>query len=442
MGVYLTIVIRRVPRALLTRCLSFITEAIQRLEGKFDMARRSLPPSQVTRRPTGEGVGRQKWDAVVVGCGVMGAAVSYNLARRGLSVVNLERFTLNHKLGSSHGRTRIIRLAYYEDQRYVPLLRRAFDAWREVEAIAGRRLLLMTGGLMVGRPEGELVRGVLRSARAHGIPHKVLSSTEVEGRFEAFTLGEDFCAVYEESAGVLFAEECVEALAGLAVDEGCQMRFGEEVKGWKSGVDGVRIETSTGTLTAETVVLCAGAWNGALLRGLVPLQCERQVPLWFSSGGQAIFDAAKMPVFIIEEDRGVFYYGIPDVGHGVKVARTHGGEVGDPDSVRREVTDRDIDPVREFISHRLKRLYSTPIASTTCIYSNTPDLNFAVGRHPEEHGTIVVSACSGHGFKFASVLGEVVADIAEGKRPGFDISFLSADRFMKREGGASLTGPA
>ena len=364
----------------------------------------------------------------------MGAAVSYNLARRGMKVLTIERHRLNHRLGSSHGRTRIIRLAYYEDPRYVPLLRRAFEAWRELEAKSGMGLLQVTGGLMAGRADGELVKGVLRSARAHRVPHQMLEASEVEERFPAFTLGEELCAVYEETAGILFAEGCVEAFVELASAAGCEFRFGEEVKGWTNSSSGVEVETSSGRLVAGMIVLCAGAWNSGFLHGLVPLQCERQVPLWFSSGGQEVFRAESMPVFIMEE-KDAFFYGIPDVGHGVKVARTHGGEVGDPDTLRREVSDEDVAPVREFIRRRLSRLNSTPIEMTTCLYSNTPDLNFAIGRHPDHGSAIVVSACSGHGFKFASVLGEVVADIAVGRKPGFDLSFISLDRFTRQVSG-------
>ena len=387
--------------------------------------------SQTVRGPGGAYPERRRWDAVVVGCGVMGAAVSYNLAKRGMRVLNLERFGVNHRFGSSHGKTRIIRLAYYEDARYVPLLRRAYEAWREVESKSGKKLLQITGGLMVGREDGELVPGVLRSAKAHRLPHEVLSASEAEERFGAFTLGEEYSAVYEPNAGVLSAEECVRAFVGLGSEAGCEFRFSEQVKRWKGGAEGVEVETSTGTQLAARLIFCAGAWNGQLLQGLVPLQCERQVPFWFSSGGLDVFSPPRMPVFIMEEGKGMFYYGTPDVGHGVKVARTHGGEISDPDSVKREVAESDIAPVREFISRRLKRLEGPPIASTTCIYSNTPDLNFAVGLHPADKRVVVVSACSGHGFKFASVLGEVTADLATEKKPEFDLSFLSPGRFAK-----------
>ncbi len=362
----------------------------------------------------------------------MGAASSYNLARRGLRVLNIERFGVNHTFGSSHGRTRIIRLAYYEDPRYVPLLRRAYDSWRELESKSGKRLLRVTGGLMIGKPNGELVKGVLKSAKAHGIAHERLTASEAEKRFGAFTLGEEYDAVYEETAGVLSAEECVRAFVGLGSEAGCEYRFAEQVQKWKSTAEGVEVETPAGTQTAAQLVFCAGPWNGGLLPGLIPLQVERQVPLWFSSGGKDRFSPSKMPVFIMEEDANQFYYGLPDVGHGVKVARTHGGESSDPDKVRREVSEEDIAPVRGFVSRRLRDLEGTPIASTTCLYTNTPDLNFAVGLHPADRKVVVVSACSGHGFKFASVLGEVAADFATRGTTSYDLGFLDPARFKPK----------
>lgn len=368
---------------------------------------------------------------IVVGCGVMGAASAYNLARKGLRVLNIERFGVNHEFGSSHGRTRIIRLAYYEDPRYVPLLRRAYDSWRELESQSGKKLLRVTGGLMIGKPGGELVKGVLRSAQAHGIPHERLTASQVEARFEAFTLGGEYSAVYEEAAGVLSAEESVRAFVGLGSEAGCEYRFSEQVQRWKDTAEGVEVETPSGKQTAAKLVFCAGPWNGGLLPELLPLQVERQVPLWFPSEGKD-FSPPKMPIFIMEEERNQFYYGLPDVGHGVKVAQTHGGEACDPEKVRREVTEEDIAPVRSFIARRLKGLGRTPIASTTCLYTNTPDLNFAVGLHPSDRKVVVVSACSGHGFKFASVIGEVVADLATRGTTSYDVGFLDPARFRAR----------
>ena len=359
----------------------------------------------------------------------MGAAVSYNIARRGLRVLNVERFGVNHQRGSSHGRTRIFRTSYYEDPRYVPLLRRALEGWKDAESKSGKKLLRMTGGLMIGRPDGQLVAGTLKAARTHGILHEFLSASETEERFEALSLDDGLSAVYEQGAGILFAEECVRAFVGLGSEAGCEYRFSEEVRGWRASTQGLEVETSLGTQSADRLVLCAGAWNGKLAKGAIPLQVERQVPLWFSSRGQEIFKAQKMPVFMAEEREGIFYYGIPDVGHGVKLAMHHGGKTADPDMVEREVTEEDIAPVRSFASRRMKGLDSPPIASTTCLYTNTPDFQFAVGPHPDDGRAFVVSACSGHGFKFASVLGEIVSSRISGDKTDYDVSFLSPDRF-------------
>jgi sarcosine oxidase len=373
----------------------------------------------------------KNFDAIVIGCGAMGSSSSYNLAARGLKVLTLERYSPNHDHGSSHGRTRIIRLAYYEDQRYVPLLRRAFEAWRETSARSGKNLLRMTGGLMIGPRNGAFVSGVLRSARAHSIPHRILTSRETMQTYPAFNLEEGYSAVHDENAGILFPEECISAYVELAREEGCSFRFREQVTRWVRAEGRVEVETTKGKYTADRLVVAAGAWTGPLLGDLFPLTVERQVPFWFSSGGSRLFFPDRMPVFIMEERSGQYFYGIPDVGHGVKVARNHAGENVDPDNVPRGVTRKDESPVREFISRSLPRLSTEPISSTTCLYSNTPDLNFVIDLHPSFNEIVVISACSGHGFKFASVVGEIAADLADEGRTRHDISFLRAGRFRR-----------
>jgi sarcosine oxidase len=358
----------------------------------------------------------------------MGSSASYNLAKRGLRVLTLEQFRPNHDLGSSHGRTRIIRLAYFEDPRYVPLLRRGFSAWRELERSCGKELLRMTGCLTVGKEESGIVPGVLASAKAYALPHRKLGAQEAEDEFPAFKIDDDRTAVFEDNAGILFAEECIRAFVGVAEASGCEFRFLEQVMGWKRDPNGIVVQTAKETYSADRVVLCAGPWMGRLAGGLIPLKVERQVPFWFSSGGHPRFSAEEMPVFIMEEEHGEFY-GVPDVGDGVKVGRHHGGEMVDPDTVKREVAKADAAPVEEFVSRRLPALVRPHSSATTCLYTNTPDLNFAVGLHPEASNVIIVSACSGHGFKFASVMGEIVTDLATTGKTGYDISFLSPGRF-------------
>jgi sarcosine oxidase len=367
-------------------------------------------------------------DTVVVGCGANGSSAAYNLTKRGLRVLTLEQFKLAHDQGSSHGRTRIIRLAYYEDPRYVPLLRKAFSAWHELERSHGKELLRMTGCLTVGREEGRFVSGVLASARTHGLPHRKLGARDAEDEFPAFKIEDGHTAVFEDNAGVLFPEECIRAFVGLAEGSGCEFRFSEEVIGWKRDRSGVVVQTAKDACSADRFVLCAGPWMGRLTGGLLPLKVERQVPFWFSSGGHPRFTAEEMPVFIMEQEGGEFY-GVPDVGDGVKVGRHHGGEVVEPGSVKREVTKDDASPVEEFVSKRLPALVRPYSSAVPCLYTNTPDLNFAVGVHPEASNVVIVSACSGHGFKFASVMGEVAADLATAGKTEYDISFLSPDRF-------------
>jgi sarcosine oxidase len=369
------------------------------------------------------------FDAVVIGCGAMGASASYNLAIRGLKVMTLERFGLNHEFGSSHGETRITRLAYYEDPRYVPLLRRALEAWKELGTKSGKRLMVMTGGLMIGPQEGAFVSGVLRSARAHSLPHRILSWREAMDAYPVFNLEEGYAAVHDENAGVLFPEECISACVNLASGAGCTFGFGEQVKRWFGARNGIEVETTKGSYTADRLVVAAGAWTERLLGDLVPLKVERQTPFWFSSGGSSMFSPERMPVFIMEEKSGQYFYGIPDVGRGVKVARNHAGATVDADDVPRDVTEGDVSPVREFVSRRLPNLSTRPVGSTTCLYSNTPDWNFVIDTHPRDDRVVILSACSGHGFKFASVVGEIAADLAIQGKTRHDIAFLQAERF-------------
>jgi sarcosine oxidase len=372
------------------------------------------------------------FDAIVVGAGAMGTAVSYNLSLHGMKVLTLERFGLNHGFGSSHGKTRIIRLAYFEDERYVPMLKRAFEAWRELEEKSGRRLLRQTGGLMIGRPEGVLVAGVLRSARKHGLPHRVLSARDAMGEFEALVMDEGVEAVHEANAGVLFPEECISAAATLGAEEGAELHDFERVARWKRAGGGYEVESDKGIYHADRLVMCAGPWTSQLIGPLIPLSCERQVPLWFPSLGEGCFQAGRLPVFVMEESPTAYFYGIPDFGDGVKVAVHHRGKTVAPDRVDREVTEEDIAPVSSFIERRLPGLHRVPCDASTCVYTNTPDMNFVIGPHPAEEKVMIVSACSGHGFKFASVLGEAVADLVTRGRTEYDLSFLGVDRFTSR----------
>jgi sarcosine oxidase len=372
------------------------------------------------------------FDAIVVGCGAMGSSVSYSLASRGLRVLTLERFGLNHEFGSSHGMTRITRLAYFEDPRYVPLLRRSFAAWDELAKRSGTEVLRRTGGLMIGREEGRLVSGVLKSAAVHSLAHRRLDAREVMNQYGAFKLEDDHCAVYEDSAGVLFPDRCISSFVGVAEESGCEFRFSERVTRWRPHPESVEVETEKGVYEADKLIFSAGAWTSDLLPGLLPLKCERQVQFWFKPPEDGLLSAGRTPIFIMEEDSTHYFYGIPDVGHGVKVARTHGGTPVNPEGMSRGVTEGDLAPVKGFIRRRLPGLDPSPIASAPCIYTNTPDSNFVIDFHPQDERVLVISACSGHGFKFSSVIGEVAADMITEGRSKLDVSFLRIGRFSEK----------
>ena len=372
----------------------------------------------------------KRFDVIVVGCGGMGSSISYHLSTRGVKTLVLERFNLNQEHGSSHGRTKIIRTAYFEDPRYVRLAKRAFQLWVELEKVSGKHLLEVTGGLMLGEPETSVVSGSIRSAREHNLPHSLLSAKEVAERFPAFAPSQSESALYEANAGLLFPERCVEAYKTLAEENGTRFHFGERVTGWEAGRSLVTVRTEKETYVGEKVVFAAGPWNASLLPDLrLPLECERQVVFWFRPKSRPeLFNSRRMPIFIWEVENGRNFYGIPNTGHGVKTARHHEGRISPPDDVDRMVTEEDEAPVRAFLKRRIPLLDGTPISSMTCTYTNAPDGNFIVDRHPRHRNILVVSPCSGHGFKFSCVIGEIVSDLAVRGFTRHDISLFSLGR--------------
>jgi len=361
----------------------------------------------------------------------MGSSIAYQIARKGLKTLVLERFKLNHENGSSHGKSKIIRTAYFEDPRYVRLAKRAFQLWTELEKESGRHLLEITGGLMIGDPESAVVKGSLTSAHEYSLPYSLLSAKDVSERFPAFKVEETETALFEPNAGLLFPERCVEAYKNLAENEGGKIQFGERVTKWEPGRSSVTVTTEKESYLGERIVFAAGPWNAELLPDLkLPLECERQVLFWFIPRTRPeLFNLRRMPVFIWEVEGGHNFYGIPNTGHGVKTARHHEGRVSAPDAVDRVVTSEDESPVRAFLKKHLPLLEGTPEASMTCIYTNTPDGHFIIDRHPKHRNVIIVSPCSGHGFKFSSVIGEIVSELAVRGYTRHEISFFSLSRF-------------
>lgn len=371
------------------------------------------------------------YDVIVVGAGAMGSAALLHLARRGLRVLGLERFAPGHDRGSSHGRTRIIRLGYFEDPAYVPLLRRAYAGWRSLESAVGETLLHVTGIAEIGPPQGELVRGTLAAARQHGLPHEVLDAAALMRRIPAFRVPADFVAVLQPDGGYLAAERAVQILAAQATSAGAVLQCGVAVQAIEPRGGGVRVRAGDQTIDAATVVIAAGAWAAQLvpqLRGL--LRPTRQVLGWFAPRAPDLFAREHFPVFLLESAHGI-HYGFPlDPAAGVKVAKHHHrDQTVDPDRFDRTVGAGDEMAIRAAITAHLPQADGPLAAATTCLYTMAPDGHFIIDRLPGAPQILIVSPCSGHGFKFAPVIGQIVADLVAAQATAHDISRFKLARF-------------
>ncbi|MBX3276477.1 MAG: N-methyl-L-tryptophan oxidase [Acidobacteria bacterium] len=352
---------------------------------------------------------RDPVDVIIIGLGAMGSAAAYHLARRGQRVLGIDRFAPPHAFGSSHGGSRIIRTAYFEDPCYVPLARRAFDLWLELEAASDDRLFERTGCINIGAEDSAVVAGALTSALQHDIAHEMLDAAELRRRFPVFNIDDETVALLEPGAGVLFPERCIDAHLKGAQAAGAECVFNDTVTAWEPDSDGVCVKTAKSEYRAGRLIVAAGAWTGNVIQNL-PLRVERQVVCWFSPDDPADrFAPSRLPAWVWEHDPGHFIYGFPDFGEGAKFARHHDGKFVDPDAVDRDAAPEEIDDFARLARAYVRGLAARPHASSVCLYSNTPDFHFLIDEHPHYPQVIVASPCSGHGFKFASAIGESLA---------------------------------
>jgi sarcosine oxidase len=361
------------------------------------------------------------FDVIVVGLGGMGSAAAAHAASRGQRVLGLEQFQPAHDQGSSHGRSRVIRLAYFEDPAYVPLLRRAYELWRQLERQTGRRLLQITGGLMIGTPDSEVVAGSLRSAREHQLAHELLDADQIRSRFPAFTPDRGIVALYENEAGIVFPEEAIRAHLDVAVDNGARVHFDERVEEWSVASSGtISVRTSRGRYEAGRLILAPGSWAPGLFKiAWLPLDVEPQQLHWFDpGGGTAPFMPDRFPIYIWELGGGISFYGFPADDDGrVKVAFFRSKVTGEA-------------AMREALRPCLPALAEgTLVETVSCKYTLTPDQHFVIGHHPESANVVIASPCSGHGYKFASVIGEILSDLAIGGATRHPIGLFSPGRF-------------
>ena len=351
----------------------------------------------------------------VIGGGAMGAATSWRLARRGAEVVCFDRYSPPHANGSTHGESRIIRTAYFEGAFYVPLLQEAFGLWRELESLTGSRLLTMTGALYIGSASSEAVVGAQRAAQEHRLDIDVLSAAELRKRYRGHVPHDGDMAVLDRQAGILDPEAAVASMLGQVPD----LRRDRRVDSIQSLVD-----------EFDAVVVAAGPWTPELIDWL-PLRIERQVHAWLSIARDADwFPPEKFPVFIRQTEQLGDVYGFPTLdGASVKVGRHHDGDFTDPDHVRRRVDDADLDPLRLMAATYLRGVSGHVRRTLTCMYTNTPDHDFVLDFSPRDRRVLVISACSGHGFKFAPVIGDIAADVLLAGGTKRDISHFAAARF-------------
>jgi sarcosine oxidase len=370
------------------------------------------------------------YDAIVVGLGGMGSAAAYHLAGRGARVLGLEQFGAAHDQGSSHGKTRVIRQAYYEGPDYVPLLLRAYDLWHALEREAGTPLLRTTGALYVGAHEVPHIAGAELSARTHHIPFEMLSAEEIRARYPVLRPRPGVVGLFEFKAGILVPEQCVATHIDLARRRGADLRMNEPAVSWTAGRDGVAVRTSRGTYEGRSLVVTAGPWTAQVLEDLpVPIQVERVVLYWFEPRARRD-ELARLPIYGWDVED-VHAYGFPYLeGQGMKVAfHQVYQEITTPQTIRRAVGDDEKARMRDFLAGFIPDAAGAITAAVTCMYSNTPDSHFIIDRHPAHDRVVFAGGFSGHGFKFCPVVGEVLADLALRGETSLPIKLFALNRF-------------
>ena len=375
----------------------------------------------------------ERYDAIVIGLGGMGSASAHHLARRGQRVLGLEQFGALHEQGSSHGLTRIIRLAYHEHPSYVPLLRRSYELWHELERAAGEELLLTTGSLEGGPADGETFRGALEAAELHGLPHEVLDAAALRDRYPAYAgFDSDTRVVLQPDGGFLLAERTVRAHLDAAAAAGADLRFDTPVRAWEpTASGGVRVATDSGVHEADRLVICAGAWASRLVPAVDGLAVpERQVLAWLTPHRAELFAPDRFPVFLIDVEEGS-YYGFPTHdGHGFKFGWYHHfREPIDPADPDRSTRPDDEAALRAFAERYFPEGAGPTEMLKSCIFTNSPDEHFVIDRLPDALQVSVAAGFSGHGYKFCSVVGEIMADLAIEGSTRHDIGLFRLDRF-------------
>ena len=366
----------------------------------------------------------------------MGSAAAYEFARRGRRVLALDQFDVPNALGASVGVTRIIRLAYSEHPKYVPLLRRSYELWRDLESVADEQLLFITGGIDAGDESSDTITGSLHSCREHALPHDVMSASDVSRRFPGYRLPSHMVAVYQPDGGFLMSERCVVAHVNAALAHGAEVHARECMRDWDATSGQVVVTTDRARYEAGTLVLTAGPWTSKSVTRLAPFVfAERQVLLWTQPRTPEHFQPARFPIFNMEASEGRFY-GFP-VHHvpGFKIGKYHHRhESVDADSVDRDCHPEDEAVLREGIRRYFPDADGPTLAMKVCMFANTPDNHFVIDHHPEADNVIIAAGFSGHGFKFCGVVGEIAVDLATAGSTRWDVELFRIRRLTDPSG--------
>ena len=382
---------------------------------------------------------QKHFDVIVLGVGSMGSATCYQLAKRGVKVLGLEQFDIPHELGSHAGQSRIIRKAYFEHPDYVPLLVKAYENWAALEDATGSQVYFKTGLLYAGRKEGVLIKGVRESAEKFKVRVDDLSAEVTKEKFSQFNIPEGNDVLFEPDAGFVTPERAILLFTEQAIKHGAVIRTKEKIFEWKKIAKHIEVKTNSGDYTCEKLVITAGPWAGQMIPGIgSKLTITRQMIAWVSPADWKPFELGNFPCWLIEdENRNGAYYGFPvlPVGKfggpiGLKLAHHYPGEVTDPDMVNRVPNEEDEANLIYALNKFLPGGYSSTLAMKTCMYTNTPDENFILDLLPGYDDVFIATGFSGHGFKFASVVGEIMADLAMYGKTSLPIEFLNAKRYI------------
>jgi sarcosine oxidase len=374
---------------------------------------------------------RTTYEVGIIGAGTMGSAAAFHLARRGHRVIAFEQFQVVHDFGSHSGRTRIIRHAYHESPDYVPLVLRADELWLELEKIHGQTLLIRTGGLDMGPTGCSFVRGALEACQVHHLPYEHLKAEEIRKRWPAFQIPDNWEACYNAQAGFLIVDRCIQAHIQGARAKGARVCEGEKVLSFEDQGTHIQIRTDRDTYPVDRLIVCAGSWTSWLLKNLgLPLMVRRKAQVWLRPRNPTDFVPEKFPIFITESEEGAIY-GLPLYDHvGVKMANHYGGALTHPDQVDRTFQEKDVTEVKNFVRKYLPGLTEEILEGKICLYTLTPDEHFIIDFYPGRSHIVIAVGFSGHGFKFAPVIGEILADLAlEGRTP-YSIGKFQISRFF------------